>query len=92
MPIVNTMAFLFTVLGEWLVEGKVISRGKATNLDPAESAWSYAATFPLQPPVPEAGVRSPLSHLGLVLTSNLDTGVGMLFSLVGIGLCVYSKT
>ncbi|PMB72338.1 Transmembrane protein 234 [Beauveria bassiana] len=35
------------VLGEWLVEGKVISR---------------------------------------------DTGAGMLFSLVGIGLCVYSKT
>lgn len=28
MPIVNTMAFLFTVLGEWFVEGKVISRGK----------------------------------------------------------------
>ncbi|KAM3551749.1 hypothetical protein ARSEF4850_007717 [Beauveria asiatica] len=47
VPIVNTMAFLFTVLGEWLVEGKVISR---------------------------------------------DTGAGMLFSLVGIGLCVYSKT
>lgn len=33
MPIVNTMAFLFTVLGEWWVEGKVISRGKCnTNL------------------------------------------------------------
>lgn len=28
VPIVNTMAFLFTVLGEWYVEGKVISRGK----------------------------------------------------------------
>ncbi|KAL6859706.1 hypothetical protein J3F83DRAFT_748677 [Trichoderma novae-zelandiae] len=26
VPIVNAMAFLFTVLGEWLVEGKVISR------------------------------------------------------------------
>ncbi|KAJ6440492.1 integral membrane protein [Purpureocillium lavendulum] len=26
VPIVNTMAFLFTVLGEWYVEGKVISR------------------------------------------------------------------
>ncbi|KAH6985726.1 hypothetical protein BKA56DRAFT_578976 [Ilyonectria sp. MPI-CAGE-AT-0026] len=26
VPIVNTMAFLFTVLGEWFVEGKVISR------------------------------------------------------------------
>ncbi|EGX95893.1 integral membrane protein [Cordyceps militaris CM01] len=47
VPIVNTLAFLFTVLGEWLVEGKVISR---------------------------------------------DTGAGMLLSLVGIALCVYSKT
>ncbi|KAF4122674.1 hypothetical protein GMORB2_6981 [Geosmithia morbida] len=27
VPIVNTMAFLFTVLGDWYVEGKVISRG-----------------------------------------------------------------
>ncbi|KAK0708811.1 hypothetical protein B0T21DRAFT_298581 [Apiosordaria backusii] len=26
VPIVNTCAFLFTVLGEWWVEGKVISR------------------------------------------------------------------
>ncbi|KAK4457207.1 hypothetical protein QBC42DRAFT_279558 [Cladorrhinum samala] len=26
VPIVNTCAFLFTVLGEWYVEGKVISR------------------------------------------------------------------
>ncbi|UNI15786.1 hypothetical protein JDV02_002288 [Purpureocillium takamizusanense] len=26
VPIVNTLAFLFTVLGEWYVEGKVISR------------------------------------------------------------------
>ncbi len=29
MPIVNTVAFLFTVIGEWWVEGKVISRGKS---------------------------------------------------------------
>ena len=26
MPITNSLAFLFTVLGEWLAEGKVISR------------------------------------------------------------------
>ncbi|AEO57106.1 hypothetical protein MYCTH_2302915 [Thermothelomyces thermophilus ATCC 42464] len=26
VPIVNTVAFLFTVIGEWWVEGKVISR------------------------------------------------------------------
>jgi hypothetical protein len=28
VPIVNTLAFLFTVLGEWYVEGKMISRGE----------------------------------------------------------------
>lgn len=27
VPIVNTLAFLFTVIGEWWVESKVISRG-----------------------------------------------------------------
>jgi hypothetical protein len=28
VPIVNTLAFLFTVLGDWWVEKKVINRGK----------------------------------------------------------------
>lgn len=28
VPIVNTLAFLFTVIGEWWVEKKVISRGE----------------------------------------------------------------
>lgn len=28
MPITNSLAFLFTVLGEWWAEGKVIHRGK----------------------------------------------------------------
>ncbi|KAG6012027.1 hypothetical protein E4U43_007975 [Claviceps pusilla] len=32
VPIVNTMAFLFTVLGEWYVEGKVISRDTAVGM------------------------------------------------------------
>lgn len=27
VPITNSLAFLFTVLGEWWAEGKVISRG-----------------------------------------------------------------
>ncbi|EQL00510.1 integral membrane protein [Ophiocordyceps sinensis CO18] len=47
VPIVNTLAFLFTILGEWYVEGKVISK---------------------------------------------DIGLGMALSLVGIALCVHSKT
>jgi hypothetical protein len=28
VPITNSMAFLFTVIGEWWVERKVIGRGK----------------------------------------------------------------
>jgi hypothetical protein len=28
VPITNSLAFLFTVVGEWLAEGKVIGRGK----------------------------------------------------------------
>ena len=28
VPIVNTLAFLFTVVGDWWVDGKVISRSK----------------------------------------------------------------
>jgi hypothetical protein len=27
VPITNSLAFLFTVVGEWWAEGKVISRG-----------------------------------------------------------------
>ncbi|UKZ77891.1 hypothetical protein TrVFT333_005619 [Trichoderma virens FT-333] len=34
VPIVNAMAFLFTVLGEWFVEGKVISRGMCKSCHP----------------------------------------------------------
>jgi hypothetical protein len=32
VPITNSMAFLFTVIGEWWVERKVISRGKKLSL------------------------------------------------------------
>lgn len=32
VPIVNSLAFLFTVLGEWWVEGKVISRGMCLSV------------------------------------------------------------
>jgi hypothetical protein len=30
VPITNSLAFLFTVLGEWWAEKKVISRGRLT--------------------------------------------------------------
>jgi hypothetical protein len=32
VPITNSLAFLFTVLGEWLAEGKSISNGRPPNL------------------------------------------------------------
>lgn len=33
IPITNSLAFLFTVLGEWWAEGKVIGRGESEFLD-----------------------------------------------------------
>ncbi|RYO85198.1 hypothetical protein DL766_001882 [Monosporascus sp. MC13-8B] len=33
VPIVNTLAFLFTVLGDWWVDKKVISRGRLYGAD-----------------------------------------------------------
>lgn len=65
VPIVNTLAFLFTVLGEWYVEGKVIGRGQFS-------------------PAPRVALH--------VLTAATETGIGMALSLVGIALCVHSKT
>ena len=32
VPIVNSLAFLFTVFGEWFAEGKIITRGKLVFL------------------------------------------------------------
>ncbi len=34
VPVVNTLAFLFTVIGEWWLEGKVISRGMSSWMSP----------------------------------------------------------
>lgn len=34
VPIVNTLAFLFTVVGEWWVENKVISRRESSSAPP----------------------------------------------------------
>jgi hypothetical protein len=43
VPITNSLAFLFTVLGEWWVENKVISRGKENE---SLSFSSFSLTFP----------------------------------------------
>lgn len=39
VPIVNTLAFLFTVLGDWWVEKKVISKGKTVVPPPFPSPF-----------------------------------------------------
>jgi hypothetical protein len=39
VPIVNTLAFLFTVLGEWWVERKVIGRGWFLSLLFPHGQW-----------------------------------------------------
>lgn len=39
VPITNSLAFLFTVLGEWWAEGKVISRGNTLG---SRSRWCVA--------------------------------------------------
>ena len=38
VPITNSLAFLFTVLGEWYVEKKVISRG-IFSVEKLEIGW-----------------------------------------------------
>ena len=43
VPIVNTLAFLFTVLGDWWVDKKVISRGQLYYpMPPPPHAYSLA--------------------------------------------------
>lgn len=67
VPIVNTLAFLFTVLGEWYVEGKVISKGSSS-------------------------FRTPISSCADSNQVRTDTSAGMGLMLVGIALCVQSKS
>lgn len=40
VPITNSTAFLFTVLGEWYVEGKVISKGELTVMH-SVAVWHF---------------------------------------------------
>ena len=40
VPITNSLAFLFTVLGEWWAEGKVIQRGRM-RLDHSEGERAF---------------------------------------------------
>jgi hypothetical protein len=68
VPIVNAMAFLFTVLGEWLVEGKVISRGTCHALPTrigvrSRSIFSQSADIRAE----ETGIGMVLSLAGIAL-------------------------
>ena len=40
VPIVNSLAFLFTVIGEWYVDGRVIARGKLELVSDSTGDWS----------------------------------------------------
>ena len=40
VPITNSLAFLFTVVGEWFAEGKVISRGQFQYYD-----WIHSRSY-----------------------------------------------
>jgi Putative transmembrane family 234 len=41
VPITNSLAFLFTVLGEWFVEGKSISKGTSHPLRSAQPFFGF---------------------------------------------------
>ena len=77
VPITNSLAFLFTVLGEWWVEGKVISRGVFSPPPPLHSSLS--------------SWYGSLADSNAVPLKNIDTWIGMAFVLGGIALCVQSK-
>ena len=88
MPIVNSLAFLFTVLGEWWAEGKVIGRGESIGPVSFSSFFlAYAA----------ACARAALyqgiyvADCWCVCVCGIDTWIGMAFVLGGIALCVHSK-
>jgi hypothetical protein len=85
VPIVNTLAFLFTVIGEWSVENKVISRGARQTHE--ENIFPIVAVPPYL--VSDYVVRK--TNPSSVATVTADTMLGMLLSLSGIALCVHSK-
>lgn len=53
VPIVNTLAFLFTVLGEWWVESKVISKGEYLS-KPGSDPVCPVRTSPKGPAFPRS--------------------------------------
>lgn len=43
VPITNSLAFMFTVLGEWWAEGKVISRGMSLRGKLLNDSYAWVA-------------------------------------------------
>lgn len=95
VPIVNTLAFLFTVMGDWYVDGKVISRGSCGL------STSPVVVSSMQSPDSARhrtqGLRG--QRHGRRVRSFADarvcfkeTAIGVVLSLVGIALCVQSKS
>ena len=77
VPIINSLAFLFTVLGEYLAEGKKVERGKSL-IDCKNSLDLWGSV--------EVSVAD-----GRV-DGMIDTWLGMGMVCGGIALCVHSKT
>ncbi|KLJ11824.1 hypothetical protein EMPG_13025 [Blastomyces silverae] len=77
------MAFLFTVLGEWYVEGKVISKCEYKRITILTIVNPLLLDF--APTLRLANFR------GAVLFHLEATWLGMCMVLGGIALCVYSK-
>lgn len=87
VPIVNTLAFLFTVVGEWWVEKKVISRREFGSVYLSvylPTPWIWPVKGPGK--IRKAGVEM------LTEVAGAETMLGMVLSLGGIALCVHSKS
>lgn len=93
VPITNSLAFLFTVLGEWWTENKVLSRGMCLcvlfsfsflrNQRKKKGKKKLSIITPLKKPP-----TMPKLMLGHLV---VDAWLGMALVLSGIALCVQSK-
>lgn len=73
VPIVNTLAFLFTVIGDWWVDGKVISRSESSAQAPTleKNQTSHEANID---PDTMAGYYFSFLHYNLACRLTASTG------------------
>ena len=84
MPITNSLAFLFTVLGEWWAEGKVISRGRwcySVYFTGADLIYRYLAWYGVCPGW-HCAVRAVQSLLSSIVTSGFSITGNLMHSTV----------